>query len=1083
LKITKDLTLMIRFRLVVLVLMSISLTTTVFAQATKPEPAVSDRDKQIGDLQKQIDELNRRLADLKRPVDAKPPASGMLSTDWVKSLSWRSLGPANMGGRIVAISVFEADPSIFFVATGGGGLLKTTNNGITFEHMFQKEGVVAIGDVCVAPSNREIVWVGTGENNPRNSVSFGDGVYKSIDGGKTWTNMGLRESFQIGKIVVHPKNPEIVYVGALGRLWGANPERGLFKTVDGGKTWEKLFYVDDKTGVIDIKMHPTDPETLLVATWERKRDLYDFNEPIVKHAPGTALYKTTDGGKTFKKLVKGLPTVKLGRIGIDYDRKDPNIVFAIVDSEKAGSGTAKPADAPAEVYIGVMGAVEDAGAAKINEVVAGSPADKAGLKLGDVITALGESPVARYRDLLTLVRTRKPGEKATLKITRGEQKIDVVVTFEPRPNRPLGGGSEGQLMVNPARPFASMLDGQIENAQDRQGPEGWQTGGVYKSVDGGESWTRVNSLNPRPMYFSQIRVDPTDDKYVYVLGIATHRSDDGGKTFRGDGGRNIHADGHALWVDPRDGRHMILGTDGGIYVTYDRMNQWDHLNQVAIGQFYHVALDTRKPYRAYGGLQDNGSWGGPSYSRTGGAVNEDWIAIGYGDGFKCQVDQTDPDQVYWCSQNGGMGGRNLRTGETTAIRPVAEPGKTWRFNWNTPFLLSSHNSRIYYAAGNHVFRSVDRGKNLRSISPPINRTDRGTATALGESPRNSDVLYVGTDDGLLWSTRDGGKTWTDLTANVGLGGPRYVATIEPSRYADGRVYVSFDGHRSDVDDPLIYASDDFGKTWKSLQGNLPKGPAKCLREDITRPDILWLGTEFAVWASLDRGGSWSRINGSLPTVAVMELAQHPTSGEIVAATHGRSLWALDATPIRQTTLEVFKENVHLYRPSPVVRWRAEPARGGTNRRFVAQNPPRGASIYLNISEKPDRIALKVVDDMGITAREIPVPKEPGLHRLGWDLLRPITPPNDPPAPPSSGVVGGLLSGFRRGIGANQRIGLTPPGTYRVVLTVNGKEQTAPLKVEADPAYPPVDGVAEDVQVEAEDREESMERGEAGEKID
>ncbi len=1021
---------------------------------TPPKPvATADRETQAADLQGQIDELNRKLAELKRPTETKPTAlvAGPLTAEWAKSLSWRALGPANMGGRVVAISVFEADPTTFFVATGGGGLLKTSNNGVTFEHLFDKEGVVAIGDVCVAQSNKEIVWLGTGENNPRNSVSYGDGVYKSTDGGKSWTNMGLRETFQVGKIIVHPKNPDIVYVGALGRLWGANPERGLFKTIDGGKTWNKILFVDDKTGVIDMRMHPTDPETLLVATWERKRNLYDFNEPVVKHALGTALYKTVDGGKTFKKVTKGLPTVKLGRIGLDYDRKDPNVVFAIVDSEKAGSGPVKPVEAASEVYLGVAGAVEDAGAAKIGEVVAGSPADKAGLKLGDVITAIGEAPVARYRDLAAAVRTRKPGEKARLKITRADQKVEVEVTFEPRPDRPIGGGAEGQIMVNPARPFASVLDGQVENAQDRQGLEGGQTGGVYKSVDGGESWNRVNSLNPRPMYFSQVRIDPTDAKYVYVLGIATHRSDDGGKSFRGDGGRNVHADGHALWIDPRDGRHIILGGDGGVYVTYDRMNRWDHLNHVAIGQFYHVALDSRKPYRAYGGLQDNGSWGGPSYTRTGGAVNEDWVAIGYGDGFKCQVDRDDPDQVYWCAQNGGMGTRNLRTGEVSAIRPVLEKGKTWRFNWNTPFLLSSHNPRIYYAAGNHVFRSIDRGKALKPISPPINRTDQGTATALGESPKNADVLYVGTDDGLLWGTRDGGKTWADLTANIGLGGPRYVASIEPSRYEEGRVYVSFDGHRSDMDDPLPYVSEDFGKTWKSLRANLPRGSTKCLREDIARPEVLWLGTEFAVWASIDRGLSWSRINGNLPTVAVMELAQHPTAGEVVVATHGRSLWALDAAPIRQSSPEVLKEKVHLYRPTPAVRWRAEPARGGTNRRFVAQNPPSGASIYLHIAAKPDRISLKIVDDQGVTARDLAVPKEPGLHRIGWDLMRPITIPDASPTSASTGVMGGFMTGLKRGLGANQRLGLAQPATYRVVLTVDGKEQTVPLKIEADPA--------------------------------
>ncbi len=1066
---------------------------TAPAQEAKPTvttPAstqtASDREQRIAELQKQVEELKKQLEALKpKTVPTTPPATvpappaaGPLNADWVKSLNWRAIGPANMGGRIVALSVFDADPNYFFVATGGGGLLKTTNNGITFEHLFDKQGVVAIGDVCIAPSNKDIIWVGTGENNPRNSVSWGDGVYKSVDGGKTWTHMGLKETFQIGKIIVHPKNPDIVYVGALGRLWGANAERGLYKTVDGGKTWTKVLFVDDKTGVIDMRMSPADPETLLVATWERKRDLYDTNEPIVKHAPGTALYKTTDGGKNFKKITKGLPTVKLGRIGLDYYRKDPSIVYAIIDTEKAGfspnvPGQTPPAGPP--VYLGVA-ATEDAAAAKVSELTADSPAEKAGLKAGDIILSVGDAAVPNFRTLTSIVRTKKPGDKSLLKIKRGEETISLEVTFQARPVTPVGGGAEGAFLVDPAKRFGSILDGQQENVQDRQGPEGFQGGGVFKSTDGGESWTRVNSLNPRPMYFSQVRVDPSDDKYVYVLGIAIHRSDDGGKSFRGDGGRNVHSDGHALWIDPRDGRHMIVGVDGGVYVSYDRTNQWDLLNQVAIGQFYHVAVDSKMPYRVYGGLQDNGTWGGPSYSRTGGAVNEDWQMMGWGDGFKCQVDANDPDQIYWSAQNGSMSTRNLRTGEISGIRPVPERGKTFRFNWNTPFILSHHNSRIFYAAGNYVFKSLDKGKNLKPISPSIVRTDKGTATSIAESPKNADVLYVGTDDGLFWGTKDGGKTWVDLTPNVGLAGPRYVSTIEPSRYEEGRVYVCFDGHRSDVDDPLIFVSEDFGKTWKPIRGNLPTGSTKCLREDIQSPDVLWLGTEFAAWASVDRGASWSKINGNLPTVAVMELAQHPTAGEIVAATHGRSLWILDAGPIRESTGENLKEKAHLYRPKTVVRWQNEPTRGTTNRKFVGQNPPSGASIYVNVGAKVEKIGINVYNDQGTKVRDLTVSRDPGLHRVSWDMLVAAPAPSGdaPRSSSSGGVVSGLMSGMMRGLAGGRMIA-APPGTYRVVLTVDGKEQSAPLKIERDPAYPATDRMADEVPGDEEEDEEARER--------
>ena len=513
------------------------------------------------------------------------------------------------------------------------------------------------------------------------------------------------------------------------------------------------------------------------------------------------------------------------------------------------------------------------------------------------------------------------------------------------------------------------------------------------------------------MYFSQIRVDPNDDKYIYVLGISLYRSSDGGKSFRGDGGRGVHSDHHVLWIDPRDGRHMVLGGDGGLYVTCDRMDHWDHLNHAAIGQFYHVAIDTRRDYRVYGGLQDNGSWGGPSRTHNGsGPINEDWVSVGGGDGFKCQVDPNDPDQIYYTSQGGAMGRRNFRTGESASIRPRnqasarlqgpaatatatpagSQPGRDqprYRFNWNTPFVLSHHNSRIFYAAGNVVFRSLDRGNDLRVISPNITRTDKGSATALGESPLNPSVLYVGTDDGALWLTKDGGTTWTDLVKNVGLTKPCYVATIEPSRYAEGRAYVAFDGHRSDIDDPLVFVTEDFGATWKPLRGTLPRGSSHCLREDIKNPDLLYLGTEFKFWVSLDRGQSWMSLNTNLPTVAIHDIALHPTAGELVAATHGRSLWTLDLTPLRQTTRAVANEKVHLFKPVSAISWRSAPSHGGTNRRFEGQNPPAGVMIDYALAEKAGKLSLKILDVNGALVSELRAPAEPGLHRVAWNLSR------------------------------------------------------------------------------------------------
>jgi photosystem II stability/assembly factor-like uncharacterized protein len=921
------------------------------------QPPASPRDQQIQEIQKQIDALTKKLNELKQaPTPATVAGTGSLDPAWLKTLTWRPIGPAAMGGRIVAISVYEADPSTYFVATASGGLLKTTNNGVTFEHQFDHERTVSLGDVCVAPSDRNIVWVGTGEANPRNSVSYGDG--------------------------------------------------------------------------------------------------YDAYDPIKKYGAGTLLMKTTDGGKTWKRITRGLPTVSLGRMGLDYYRKDPNVVYLVLDSEKIGTGP-PPAEAGG-AYMGIQGEDADAGA-RLKDISDKSPAAKAGLKAGDIVLGVDNELIVNYKQLGEVIRKHKAGDKLKLKVSRNRESKEFEVMLEKRQG------------PNPRRPFGFAYGGQRENAQDKQGPDGWQTGGVYKSTDGGDSWARVNSLNPRPMYFSQIRVDPSDDKYIYVLGIALYRSSDGGKTLKPDGGKEVHADQHALWIDPRDGRHMIVGCDGGFYATYDRMDNWDFLNHLAIGQFYHVAVDTKKPYNVYGGMQDNGSWGGPSRAlHSGGTTNDDWTMVGGGDGFVCRVDPTDPDLVYWESQDGHIFRRHLKTGEFAGIRPKEQKGLAYRFNWNTPFILSSHNPRILYSAGNFVFRSVKQGDDLRVISPEISRTKRGTGTALAESPLNPNVLYAGTDDGNLWVTRDGGNTWNNVVAKVGLPGPRWVATIEASRFAEGRAYVVFDAHRSDDDEPYVYVTEDFGATWKSLRANLPTGSTRVLREDIKNPDLLFLGTEFAAWVSVDRGKSWNKLNNNLPTVAIHEFALPTGASELVAATHGRSMWVLDIAPLRQMNEKVLKARANLYEPSPAIRWRSEPARGPAmgagSRRFVGQNPPFGAQVYYSLSTPADKIGLKIVDHTGATIRELQPKKEAGLHRVSWDLIK------------APGLIAAVAQRVRGGPRQGGQASPAPTGLYRVVLTVDGQEYTQNLRLEPDPVLPP-GLIAGDKDEDEEDEMEEMEREE------
>ncbi|MBX9626084.1 MAG: PDZ domain-containing protein [Gemmataceae bacterium] len=1170
----------------------------VSVAADVPPEKVAELEKRIAELQKELAELKKGQAATGKTPAGPTAAEGAIPDDWVKKMTWRAIGPANMGGRVTALAVVESDPSTYYVATASGGLLKTTNNGTTFSHLFDKQATVSIGDVAVAPSDPKVLYLGTGEQNPRNSVSYGDGVYKSTDGGAKWTNVGLNKTYSIAKIVVHPKDPNTVYVGAMGRVYGPNEERGLFKTTDGGKTWAKVLYVDDRTGVIDLRMDPSDPETLIVATWGRQRDEFDgfFGPasnwptmdqygPATSYGPGGGLHKTTDGGKSWKKLTAGLPTVKTGRIGLDYSRKTKGLVYAIIDTEDVGKG--RP---PLAVLVGLSSEDEKGGGIKVTLAPEDAPAGKAGIKEGDLITAIDGKPVENYETFYALLVPKKPGDVAKFTVKRGdkEEVVEVKLTAKEEPKKDpepkkeggrKGGGrgakkdpeaksdpeaktegttnnpqakegqpktpasppaglgvrleaQEGGLLItgvpegspaaeagvkegdrlvavagkkvldadavaaaladkkpgdkakitvtregqpveieltlaqgrggrrapaNPVRPHLrdSVTGGQQPNVQGSQGKDGFQTGGVYKSTDNGETWTRVNSLNPRPFYFSQIRVDPTDDKVIYVLGDnPLYKSTNGGERFGAAPDRGVHPDHHALWINPKDGRHLLIGCDGGFYATYDRGQTWDHLNVLALGQFYHVAVDNRKPYRVYGGLQDNGSWGGPGHVlRSSGPVNEDWVFVNGGDGFVCRVDPTDPDLVYSESQNGVMGRRNFRTGERGFIRPrPVKEGEALRFNWNTPFILSDHNPSIFYCAAQYVFRSVSKGDNLKAISPEITRTKQGSGTAVAESPRNPDVLWAGTDDGYLWVSKDGGATWQNvfekLTA-AGLPGPRWVAAIEPSRAKDGRCYVCLDGHRSDDDKPYLFATEDFGQTWQPITANLPAfGSTRVIREDAVNPEVLYAGTEFGVWVTVNRGKGWTRLNNNLPTVAVHEFAQPATASEIVAATHGRSLWVLDVSSIRQMAprtekvddgekvYDPLKDPVTLFAPAPAVRWKL--AAGGESpysanvRKFYGQNPDRRAALEYALAKPAKELSLKVVDVTGQVVRTFGnAGKEAGFHRQAWDLTR-----------AGGGGRGGPLGA------------LVPAGTYRLVLTVDGKEFSQPVVVENDPNADP-----------------------------
>lgn len=1110
-----------------------------------------------------------------------------LPAKWADALKWRSIGPATMSGRITAISVSQQDPNRWWAATASGGLLFTSNSGGEFQHQFDKEATVSIGDVAVAPSNHDIVWVGTGEANPRNSVSWGDGVYKSLDGGKTWKNMGLKNSFQIGRIAIHPTNPDIVYIGALGRLWGDGGERGLYRTTNGGNTWECVFECEGATGVIDIKLSPANPDLVLMATWDRRRGGYDSNDPVVKWGKGSGLWRSRYAGAKgmWEKVTNGLPTGLIGRIGLDWYVKDAKVVYMVLDSEKIGM---IPENAG---FLGIT-AIDEEKKVKIQRVTYKGPAAQAGLKADDIVLTVNGEEVKKASDLVAIGRSIEVGKVATVTYQRGEEKLAAEVTMGSDPvHKPATRPSRAELPGNERsdvmRPLGADLGGQQANVMRHQSFDGHEYGGLYRSEDEGLSWTRINTLNPRPMYFSCYRVDPNDDQHQWVLGVSQARSKDRGATFTSDGGRGVHADGHAVWIDPRDGKHIVIGCDGGLYQSFNRGESWDHLNTVALGQFYHVDIDATRNYKVYGGLQDNGSWGAPHRTGTGGPVNEDWFRVGGGDGFFCRVDPDDPNQIYFESQNGGMGRIHLGTGERGSIRPEGGP---YRFNWNTPFVLSKHNPKIYYVGGNHLFRSLDRGKALKRISPKLTLTEVGSATYVAESPEDPDVLYVGTDDGALWRTRDGGVTWDDIrmggastrptpnggvqVGDAGAGwppmladldadgdgkisreeagdgpasrmfdradenedgfitlaeartamesfgaggggpggqgrggarrggreaglaplpppgrplselvrGPRCVSGIVVSKWKKDRIYLTLDGHRSDEDGPLAFVSEDAGDTWTPIHTSLPAGAGstRTIAEDRDEADLLYLGTEFGAWVSFDRGWHWQPMNGNLPTVAVHAFAQSPVCGDIVVATHGRSLWIIDATPLRQLAGDARNRKAAMLKPGNAVIWRSLPSRGGTNFKFTGQNPVDGARLAFIVPEGAKAVSLEVrdVNDRVIARPEVKA--EPGYQEVMWGLRSSPAPRAGAASRPDSGPAsrpgrgggagrgqggagGGGAPGGAAGVGGQAGPGgrggrggggaRVAPGNYRVVLTVDGKTYGQELIVELDPDHP------------------------------
>jgi photosystem II stability/assembly factor-like uncharacterized protein len=864
------------------------------------------------------------------PFAAQQAAPGPDAADLTRHLHWRSIGPANMIGRISDFEALDADFTQVLVASASGGVFKSVNAGTTWEPIFDKYGSASIGDVAFFQKDPNIIWVGTGEECVRNSIAWGDGVYKSTDGGKTFARMGLETTQTIGRVLTHPTDPGIVYVAASGHPWGYTGDRGLFKTTDGGATWTKLaggLPNDGKTGAIDLVMHPVDPETLYVAFWQRLRQPWRFDSG----GPNSGIFKTTDGGRTWAKLTQGLPAGDLGRIGLAISRSNPKVLAAIVEH--------------------------------------------------------GFQPQATLRE-----------------------------------------GSEQK--PNPEYEDMTKLGT-----------------GIYRSEDGGATWTFMFRGNNRPFYYSHIYINPLEDKWIYWLATSMSFSPDGGKNWSSISG--LHPDFHAMWLDPANKNRFYVGQDGGASLTYDHGRSWVFFDNLTAAQFYAVSADMRDPYYVYGGLQDNGTWGGPSMHREGQILTDFWYSIGGGDGFHTQNDPQDWRTVYLESQGGAIQRVNVETRESKQIRPTrtnivnyaeyvkAEPPAAkpepaappsrqqdrgpFRFNWSSPIALSPHNPQTILFGGNHLFRSTDRGDHWMIISPDLTTNDKsknsprygGTAKPTGgittdetgaetyctiitisESPRVPGLIWVGTDDGNVQVSRNGGVTWTNVRPNIkGVPPGIWCSRVEASRFDEGTCYATFDGHRSDDFRPYVFKTTDFGKTWKSASAGIPDGqPVYVIREDPVNKSLLFLGTEFAVYFSRDAGATWSSLSLNMPTVAFHDLFVHPRDHDLIAATHGRGLWILDdITALRGMAGEVPGEDVVLFDTAkPGTRW-LRIARGGYGRGdlfFKGENPPDGALIHFYLKARPEAPATMEIYDVSggpVKTTIILDAAEPGVNRVAWDL--------------------------------------------------------------------------------------------------
>ncbi len=888
-----------------------------------------------------------------------------LDMEKLKALKPRAIGPAGMSGRITAIDARVDNPNIIYTGSASGGLWMSKDGGISWKPIFDDQKAASIGAVKIAPSNPDIVWVGTGEGNPRNSSTGGYGIYKSLDGGQTWVAMGLEKTRNIHRILIHPDNPDVVFVAAIGSPWGDHPERGVYKTTDGGKTWNKVLFINERTGAADLVMDPQNPNKLIVAMWEHHRDPWFFKSG----GKGSGMYITHDGGNNWKQVTaqEGLPEGDLGRIGLAFAPSKPEIVYAIVEAKKNG---------------------------------------------------------------------------------------------------------------------------------------------FYKSENGGRTWKKVTDkgdFGNRPFYYSEIYVDPQNENRIYSLYTYISKSEDGGRTWKqiANYGNRVHPDHHAYWINPQDPDLIMNGNDGGMFISRDGGDNWRFVDNIPVGQFYHINVDMDYPYNVYGGMQDNGSWKGPAYVwKYAGIRNSYWQEINFGDGFDAVVDPSDPEFVYTMSQQGFVTRRHWPTGDGKSVRPVHPEGTFLRYNWNAAIALDPFDTKTVYFGSQFVHKSTDQGSTWEIISPDLTsndpekqkQTESGgitydatgaenftTILCITPSPLEEGLLWVGTDDGQVQITRDGGKTWNNVIKNIkGVPAGTWIPQIKASSYKAGEAFVVFEDHRRDNWTPYVYHTEDYGKTWtRIVDENKVWGYALAIVQDPVAPNLLFLGTEFGLYVSIDKGQNWTPWTNDYPTVSTMDLVIHPREHDLVIGTFGRAIFVLDdIRPLRemaQEGLSLLDKPVHAFAPPEAVMasyLQAAGSRFSAQGMFSGKNRPEGAMITFALkdvkmkgkpvaqaegeadpsgvepsgtqeaqdiqAEKADtmKIKMEVLNSQKEVIRSREFTPKPGLNRVSWGLDRKSI----------------RMESWRSRRNNNREPGGIPvvPGTYTVRFTYGEDKDSTQIKVIADP---------------------------------